>query len=129
ERIVPIECRSERIAPKRRGQVQAIVLREFGPPEVLAASEVPDPVPGAGRVVVDVAFVNITFVGPQVRAGRPPNPAMAPQLPMIPGNGVGGVVGEVGVGVEGALAGTRVVTTTGGSGAYAERVAVDASGL
>jgi NADPH:quinone reductase len=109
--------------------MQAIVMREFGPPEVLVACEVPDPMPGPGEVVVDVSIVNITFVETQLRGGRPPNPAMAPRLPVIPGNGVGGVVGEVGAGVDRALAGTRVVTTTGGSGAYAERVAVDASRL
>jgi NADPH2:quinone reductase len=53
-----------------------------------------------------------------VRAGRAPNPARAPALPAILGNGVGGEVD-----------GRRVVTTTGGSGGYAERVAVDEAGL
>jgi NADPH:quinone reductase len=42
---------------------------------------------------------------------------------------VGGTVVSLGPGVDPALAGTRVVTSTGGSGGYAERVAVDASGL
>jgi NADPH2:quinone reductase len=54
---------------------------------------------------------------------------MAPALPAIPGNGVGGRVEAVGAGVEPGLVGRRVVTSTGGSGAYAERVAVDAGGL
>ena len=48
---------------------------------------------------------------------------------MIPGNGVGGVVVEVGNGVDEQLLGRRVVTGTGGQGGYAERVAVDAHGL
>jgi len=51
---------------------------------------------------------------------------MAPALPAVLGNGVGGVVLAVGEGVDPALAGRRVVTTTGGTGGYAERVAVDA---
>jgi len=92
--------------------VRAIWLREFGPPSVLVAGEADEP---AGEVVIDVRYANITFVETQVRAGRGP---FAVQLPMIPGNGVGGVVG-----------GRRVIASLGGSGGYAERVAVAASAL
>jgi NADPH2:quinone reductase len=109
--------------------VRAVLLREFGPPGRLAVEDMPDPVAGPGQVLIDVQFANITFVETQVRAGRPPVPAMAPQLPVILGNGVGGTVAAVGAGVDPALAGSRVVSTTGGSGGYAERVAVDAAGL
>jgi NADPH2:quinone reductase len=109
--------------------VRAVVLSEFGPPQNLAVAEVPDPVPGPGQVLVDVHFASITFVETQVRAGRAPNPAMLPSLPAILGNGVGGVVASVGAQADPALAGRQVITTTGGSGGYAERVAVDAAGL
>jgi NADPH2:quinone reductase len=104
-------------------------MSEFGPPGVLVPAVVPDPVAGPGQVVVAVAYAGITFVETQVRAGRSPNPAMAPRLPAVLGNGVGGVVAEVGEGVDPALLGSTVVTTTGGGGGYAERVAVPASGL
>jgi NADPH2:quinone reductase len=104
-------------------------MSEFGPPEVLVASEVPDPAPGEGQALIDVELANITFVETQVRAGRAPNPAMVWDLPVIPGNGVGGVVAAVGAGVDPALVGTRVVSSTDWSGAYAERVAVDAAQL
>ena len=50
-------------------------------------------------------------------------------LPMVPGNGVGGAVAAVGAGVDPALVGRRVVTSTGGAGGYAEKVAVDAASL
>jgi NADPH2:quinone reductase len=77
--------------------------------------------------LVEVAFANITFVETQFRAtGAGPFRA---ELPMIPGNGVGGVVSSVGTGVDEALLGRRVVTATGGSGGYAQRVAVDATAL
>jgi NADPH:quinone reductase len=109
--------------------MRAVVLSEFGPPEALVPVEVPDPVAGPGQAVVEVAFAGVTFVETQVRAGRPPNPAMAPQLPAVLGNGVGGRVASVGEGVDGALVGVTVVTGTGGSGGYAERVAADAAGL
>lgn len=107
--------------------MRAVWLREFGEPEVLALGEAPEPVVGPGQVMVDVEFVNITFVETQFRAtGFGP---FAATLPMIPGNGVGGVVASVGPGVEPGLVGTRVVTSTGGSGGYAERVAVDADAV
>lgn len=109
--------------------MRAVTLSEFGPPSVLRAIELPDPVPGTGHVVVQVAFASITFVETQVRAGRPPNPAMAPELPAVLGNGVGGVVGAVGTDVDPALVGAPVVTTTGGRGGYAQRCAVPADGL
>jgi NADPH2:quinone reductase len=96
--------------------MRAIWMEELGGPEVLVAGDAPDPVPGPGQVVIEVAHANITFVETQFRAtGFGP---FKPELPMIPGNGVGGTV-----------AGRRVVATTGGSGGYAEQVAVDADGL
>jgi NADPH:quinone reductase len=107
--------------------MKAIWLHEFGGPEVLAIGDAPDPEAGAGQAVVDVAHANITFIETQFRAtGAGP---FKPELPMIPGNGVGGEVAAVGEGVDPAIVGTRVVTSTGGSGGYAERVAVDAAGL
>ncbi|MFD0683293.1 zinc-binding dehydrogenase [Actinomadura fibrosa] len=107
--------------------MRAVWLKEFGGPEVLVPGEAPDPVAGPGQVVVDVEFVNITFVETQFRSGGPS--PFRPELPMIPGNGVGGVVTDVGAGADPALVGRRVVSSTGGSGGYAERAAVDAAGL
>src|SRR3954452_19595201 len=93
--------------------VRAICLREFGPPSVLVPGEADEP---AGEVVIEVAHANITFVETQVRAGGGP---FAVQLPMIPGNGVGGTVDG----------GRRVIAALGGSGGYAERAAVPAAAL
>lgn len=107
--------------------MRAVWLKEFGGPEVLVAADAPEPVAGPGQVVVDVEYANITFIETQFRAsGRGP---FQPQLPMILGNGVGGVVASTGDGVDAAWVGRRVVTATGGSGGYAERAAVDAAGL
>ncbi|MEV7177150.1 zinc-binding dehydrogenase [Kitasatospora sp. NPDC093679] len=107
--------------------MRAVWLTEFGGPEVLVAGEAPDPVPGPGQVVVDVAYANTTFVETQFRAsGRGPFAAVPP---LVPGNGVGGTVAEVGAGVDGALLGRRVVTSTGGSGGYAERALAAAADL
>jgi NADPH2:quinone reductase len=107
--------------------MRAVLLNEFGPPEVLVPAEAPDPAPAANQVVIDVAFANITFVETQFRAtGFGP---FKPGFPLIPGNGVGGVVAAVGSEADQGWLGKRVVSSTGGSGAYAERVAVDAAGL
>jgi NADPH2:quinone reductase len=97
--------------------VRAVWLRKFGPPSVLEPGEAPEPVAGPGQVVIDVAFANITFVETQFRATGQ-GPFAGTPLPMVPGNGVGGLVG-----------GRRVVASTGGSGGYAERVAVDEASL
>src|SRR4051812_41182106 len=96
--------------------MRAVVMREFGPPEVLRLEEVAEP---GGGALVDVAFASVTFVETMVLAGRAPHPSMAPVLPAILGNGVSGTTGG----------GARVVTTTGGDGGYAERAAVPRAGL
>jgi NADPH2:quinone reductase len=109
--------------------VRAIVVRRFGGPEVLRPTEVAEPEPAPGHVLIEVELASVTFVETQQRAGRPPHPGMAPRLPWIPGNGVGGVVALVGAGVDARFLGVRVVSATGGSGGYASRVVVPADGL
>ncbi|NDU71604.1 zinc-binding dehydrogenase [Actinomadura sp. DSM 109109] len=108
--------------------MRAVWLKEFGGPGVLAVGEAPDPVPGEGQVLVEVEFANITFVETQIRSGASPVP-MRWDPPVIPGNGIGGVVTAVGDGADETLVGRRVVSSTGGTGGYAEKAAVDAKGL
>ena len=96
--------------------MHAVVIREFGPPEVLEPADVAEVQAGPDEVVIDVDFANVTFVETQVRAGRPPHPSMLPTLPAILGNGVGGTVGE-----GSPWAGRRVVASLNGTGGYAER--------
>jgi NADPH2:quinone reductase len=107
--------------------MRAVWMKEYGGPSVLVARDTPDPVPGRGQALVEVGYANITFVETQFRA-RGFGPVRA-SLPVVPGNGVGGVVAAVGEGVDPSLVGKRVVGPTGGSGGYAERVAADAAGL
>ena len=109
--------------------MQAVWLTRFGAPDVLVARDTPDPIAADGEVIVDVAAVSITFIETLIRAGRMPFPGGAQEPPYIPGNGVGGTVSSVGAGADPSWIGRRVVTGTGGSGGYAERVAVPASGL
>src|SRR5256885_2049396 len=107
--------------------MRQVQIDQFGGPEVLHLVEVADLVPGPGQVVVRTAAAGITFVETQVRAGRPPWPGPGPKLPLVPGNGVEGQIVALSEGVDPALLGTSVVTTTGGSGGYADQVLVNAA--
>ncbi len=108
--------------------MRAVVMREFGPPEVLEPAEVDEVRAGPGEVVIDVEIANVTFVETQVRAGKAPHPSMLPALPAILGNGVGGTV--AGANSEaGAGPGRRVVASLNGTGGYTERVVVPAARL
>jgi NADPH2:quinone reductase len=104
--------------------VRAVVMREFGPPEVLEPAEVDEVRAGPGEVVIDVEIANVTFVETQVRAGKAPHPSMLPALPAILGNGVGGTVAGAGP-----AAGRQVVASLNGTGGYAERVVVPTARL
>jgi NADPH2:quinone reductase len=104
--------------------VRAVVIREFGPPEVLEPAEVAEVQAGPEEVVIEVEFANVTFVETQVRAGRPPHPSMLPALPAILGNGVGGTAGA-----DSPWSGARVVASLNGTGGYAERAVTTASAL
>lgn len=109
--------------------MHAIVIEEFGPPRVLALREVADPECVSGEVLIDISFSSVTFVETQIRAGRAPHASMLPRLPAIPGNGVAGTIVAAGPDVGTDILGSRVVSTTGGTGGYAQSVAVAADGL
>ncbi|MET0692580.1 MAG: zinc-binding dehydrogenase [Propionibacteriaceae bacterium] len=101
---------------------------EFGGPDVFRMVEVPDLLPGAGEVLVDVEFADTLWLETMVRSGRgrdywPMRP------PYVPGNGVAGRVLGVGPGVDPGWAGRRVVAHTGTEGGYADRVLVPSSAL
>jgi NADPH:quinone reductase len=107
--------------------MRAVWLTEFGGPEVLVAGDAPDPVAGPRQALVEVAFAGVTFVETQIRAG-----GFAPyevKPPVIPGNGIGGVVTAIGQDADRRLIGKRVIASTGGSGGYAELAVVDAVAL
>jgi NADPH2:quinone reductase len=98
--------------------MKAILIRAFGPPEVMKVEEVPDPRPGPGQVVVKIHAVGVNPVETYIRSGAY---ARLPALPFTPGNDAAGVVEGVGDGVEHLRAGDRVFLTGTISGAYGEK--------
>jgi NADPH:quinone reductase len=96
--------------------MKAIVVREFGGPDVMRMEDVPDPVPGPGQILINVHAVGVNPVETYVRAGTY---ARKPSLPYTPGSDVGGVVVSVGEGVTRVKAGDRVYGH-GMTGGYAQ---------
>ena len=87
--------------------MKAIVIHEFGPPEVLRYEDVPDPQPRAGeiRIKVHAATVN-RVLDVSLRAGT--EPQRKPVLPLIPGVDCAGIIDAVGPGVTRWKVGARV---------------------
>jgi NADPH:quinone reductase-like Zn-dependent oxidoreductase len=87
--------------------MKAIVIHEFGPPDVLKYEDMPDPEPRAGeiRIRVHAATVN-RVLDVSLRAGR--EMFRKPVLPLIPGVDCAGVVDAVGPGVTRWKVGARV---------------------
>jgi NADPH2:quinone reductase len=103
--------------------MRAIVVREFGAPDVMKLEDVPDPTPGPGQVLIRVHAIGVNPVEAYIRAGTY---ARKPNLPYTPGSDVGGVVERVGPNVTGFKLGDRVYTQ-GASGGYAQLLACDSA--
>ena len=105
--------------------MHAIVISEPGPPDVLTWTEVPDPEPGPGEVLVDVAASAVNRADVMQRQGLyPPPPGASP----YPGLECGGRIAALGEGVTGWEVGAEVCALLSGGG-YAELVAVPAGQL
>ncbi|HEY2670217.1 MAG TPA: NAD(P)H-quinone oxidoreductase [Rugosimonospora sp.] len=100
--------------------MHAIIIREPGGPEVLTWTEVPDPEPRPGEVIVDVAASAVNRADLLQRAGFYDPP---PGIPPYPGLECSGTISVLGDGVTGWRVGDQVCALLGGGG-YAERVAV-----
>src|SRR6201984_3635768 len=97
--------------------MKAILVRQFGGPEVLKFEEVPTPKPAAGQVLVRVQAAGVNPYDTYMRAGTY---ALKPPLPYTPGSDAAGVVEAVGDGVKKVKRGDRVYTAKTLTGAYAE---------
>ena len=97
--------------------MKAIVVHQFGGPEVLKLEEVPTPKPAAGQVLVRIHAAGVNPYDTYMRAGTY---AVKPPLPYTPGSDGAGVIEAVGEGVKKVKPGDRVYTAKTVTGAYAE---------
>ena len=104
--------------------MKAIVVREFGKPDVMKLEEnAPDPMPGPGDVLVRIRAAGVNPVDSYIHTGTH---ARKPSLPYTPGFDGAGEVERVGADVKGLAPGDRVYIggpgyLPGGCGTYAER--------
>lgn len=92
--------------------MRAIVVTRFGGPEVLVAADIPDPEPGAGQLLVEVARAGVNYADTHQAED---SYLSRSRLPLVPG---GEIVGRT-------ADGRRVVALVD-SGGYAERAVADA---
>ena len=105
--------------------MKAAYIERFGGVEVVEFGDLPDPVGGAGEVVIDVAAASVNAADWKVQLGH-----YGPtKFPLVLGRDFSGVVGSLGEGVVDLRAGDPVfgVCDTGQEGAYAEKIAVKAA--
>jgi NADPH2:quinone reductase len=110
--------------------MRAVQMSRFGDPDVLEVVEIARPVPAPGEVLVRVHAAGVNFFETLMRRDRY---AVTPELPMIFGVEVAGVIAEIGAGVTSVAPGRRVAVPLfafgRGTGGYAEYVAVEAGAV
>ena len=107
--------------------MRAQIIPAWGGAENFEAATLPDPVPGPGEVLVQIAASSVNPADYKLRQAGPP---IAPALPAVLGCDAAGRVLAVGDGVEGFAPGDEVYGCVGGvrgvPGCYAEMIAADA---
>lgn len=93
--------------------MKALLSKAVGGPETLVLEEVPDPVPGKGEVLVDVAACAINY--PDALIIRDMYQVKPPR-PFAPGSEISGTIEALGEGVEGWKIGDRILAGTGFGG-------------
>jgi NADPH:quinone reductase-like Zn-dependent oxidoreductase len=103
--------------------MKACFFRRYGGPEVLEYGDLPDPVPAAGEVLVDIHAASINAADWKMRSGQ--YPAKVP-FPHIPGRDFSGVVAALGDGARDFKPGDAVfgVCEVPREGAYAGKIAI-----
>lgn len=105
--------------------MRALLSKAIGGPETLQMTEVADPVPGPGQVVVAVNACAINYPDVLIIEDKY---QFKPQRPFAPGGEIAGTVAALGEGVTGWAIGDRVIGMIG-HGGLAEQVVVEATKL
>jgi NADPH:quinone reductase-like Zn-dependent oxidoreductase len=104
--------------------MKAIVVHQYGGPEVLKFEEYPDPVPGAGEVLVRIAATSVNPFDYKRRAGLMKD-SYPIKFPGLIGVDIAGTVCRMGPGAEGFSVGDQVFAMA--DNAYAELCVVEAT--
>ncbi|QDI69240.1 NADPH:quinone reductase [Streptomyces calvus] len=99
--------------------MKAVAIQRFGSPEGLTVTDLPDPVPAAGQVLIATGAIGVGGVDAVIRRGTVTGPGFAEGH--VPGSEVAGTVTAVGHGVDPSWTGRRVWAFTGLGGGYAEQ--------
>ena len=103
--------------------MKALLSRTAGGPESLELSDLPDPVPAAGQLLVRVRACAINYPDVLIIEDKY---QFKPPRPFAPGGEIAGVVEQVGEGVSGWKEGDRLIAMLG-HGGLAEKVVVNAA--
>ncbi|MFJ9388400.1 zinc-binding dehydrogenase [Nocardioides sp. NPDC101246] len=103
----------------RETMMRAVKIERFGDPSGLVVTDVADPTPGPGEVVIATEAIGVGGVDAVIRRGT--LAGLGFETGMVPGSEVAGAVTAVGAGVDTAWVGRRVWAFTGMGGGYAER--------
>jgi NADPH:quinone reductase-like Zn-dependent oxidoreductase len=98
---------------------KAVVLTNYGPPDVLAWSEVPMPEPGRGQVRLRIEAAGVSPTDPKIRRGDL-KAAFPLRVPAVLGFEAAGVVDALGPSVSGVREGDEVASLLLGLGGYSE---------
>ena len=101
--------------------MRAVVITAPGVENNLKITEAPEPTPGSGQALVDVAYGGCNFADTMIAKGTYPHPK---GYPLVGGLEISGRIAAVGPGVEGFAAGERVAAFLEEAGGFADRCVV-----
>ncbi len=103
----------------------AAYIKRYGGPEVLTIGELPEPVPGPGDLLVDVAAASVNPLDFKLRDGKV-KAMLRFAFPLVLGNDLSGTVRSAGAQVRGFKPGDRIVARLAKAriGAFAQRALV-----
>lgn len=105
--------------------MKAVLCKSWGLPDTLVVEELPDVVPGAGEVAIDVHAAGVNFPDVLIIQNKY---QFKPELPFTPGSELSGVVRAVGEGVSHVKPGDKVLAFVS-QGAFQQQVAAPAKAV